>query len=339
MNILYLSCHSILEYDEVRLLTELGYNVFSIGAYSNPAGDNTLPRPSIPNLKFYSEFFDYAVKMQSSENENEKNIIPDELISWSDVIIYMHMPEQLARNWKRIKHKRVIFRSIGQNTQVEEDILRPLHSQGLEIIRYSPLERNIPNFSGEDHLIRFYKDPDEYGNWNGQQSQAINITQKIKSRHKECFYNEIQYMLWNFPNKIYGMGNDNLGDQWGGFLSTVEHQKVLQDNRCFVYGGTHPASYTLSFIEALMTGIPIVAIGKGPARSHSVYDYYEIPHLLINNENGFFSNDLWYLRDVIENLLINHDFAQKISNSGRELAVELFGKKNIASQWKKLISY
>jgi hypothetical protein len=31
--------------------------------------------------------------------------------------------------------------------------------EGLEIVRYSPMERNIPGYIGEDALIRFYKDP------------------------------------------------------------------------------------------------------------------------------------------------------------------------------------
>jgi len=51
--ILYLSCHEILEFDEVSLLHELGHEVFSPGAYVEPAnrGDQNL-RPSIPGLKY-----------------------------------------------------------------------------------------------------------------------------------------------------------------------------------------------------------------------------------------------------------------------------------------------
>lgn len=337
MKILYLSCHSILEYDEVKLLTELGYDVFSVGAYTNPAGNPALPRPAINSLKFYPEFFEYSMTMQNSSIEEEKHIIPDALIDWCDVIIYMHMPHQLAANWQRIKHKRIIFRSIGQNTQAEENVLLPMYNEGLQIVRYSPMERNIPNYCGEDYLIRFYKDPDEYGGWNGQQQQAINITQRIKSRNADCFYNEIQYLMRNFPNKIYGLGNEDLGEQWGGFLSPESHTQVLKDNRCFIYGGTYPACYTLSFIEALMTGLPIVAIGSRLANSHSGFNYYEIPYLLTNNENGFFSDDLWYLRDVIKVLISDYNFAKHISDNGRKLAIELFGKQTIAKQWKNLL--
>jgi len=36
MKILYLSCHAVLEYDELRILNDLGYDVTSVGGYINP---------------------------------------------------------------------------------------------------------------------------------------------------------------------------------------------------------------------------------------------------------------------------------------------------------------
>lgn len=337
MKILYLSCHAILEYDEVRLLSELGHDVFSVGDYSNPAGSN-LFRPAIPNLKAYPEFYDMSMEMRWSANDEIREIVPDALIEWCDIIIYMHMPCQLARNWTRIRHKRVIFRAIGQNTEAEENVLRPLRADGLQIVRYSPMERNIPGYCGEDYLIRFYKDPDEYKGWNGEQEQAINITNRLTARAQDCAYNEIRYLTWNLPHKIYGAHNEDLGEQWGGLMTPDEHTQVLQNNRCFIYGGTWPASYTLSFMEALMTGIPLVAVGPRLANSRANYNYYEIPYLLTNNENGFCSDDLIYLRDITQKLLINHEFAQQISTEGRKLAIKLFGKEKIAQQWKELLS-
>ena len=47
MKILYLSCHSVLEYDEIRILSDLGYDVFSIGAYITPSIPHVDMRPSI----------------------------------------------------------------------------------------------------------------------------------------------------------------------------------------------------------------------------------------------------------------------------------------------------
>jgi len=45
MNILYVSCHSILEHDEIKLFSELGADVFSHGAYRNPQQVDDPKRP------------------------------------------------------------------------------------------------------------------------------------------------------------------------------------------------------------------------------------------------------------------------------------------------------
>jgi len=48
----------------------------------------------------------------------------------------------------------------------------------------------------------------------------------------------------------------------GGKLEYHEMKREMRDNRLFFYGGTHPASYTLAFMEAMMTGMPIVSSRK-----------------------------------------------------------------------------
>ena len=51
MKILYLSCHEVLEFDEISMLSDIGVQVFSIGAYLDPArptGGGL--RPALPNL-------------------------------------------------------------------------------------------------------------------------------------------------------------------------------------------------------------------------------------------------------------------------------------------------
>ena len=115
MKIQYVSCHSVLEYDEVKLLTELGFEVYSNGSYRDPKGAYTLPRPGIPNAPFDEEFFRLTA-------ENPKTNLPPELIEPYDVLIFMggEQEQSLISNWDNIKHKRVIWRSIGQNTPATE---------------------------------------------------------------------------------------------------------------------------------------------------------------------------------------------------------------------------
>src|SRR3990167_1215453 len=179
MKIHYLSCHSILEYDEVKLLTELCYEVYANGSYRDPKGASILPRPGIPNAPYSQEFFDLTAKYA-------KTALPKELIDPYDVIISMERPEVIVQNWPNIKHKRVIWRSIGQSTAGTENMLRPMRAEGLQIIRYSPKEKNIPGFIGQDALIRFYKDPEEFKGWTGEEPRPVNFTQTLRGRGQNC---------------------------------------------------------------------------------------------------------------------------------------------------------
>src|SRR3990167_3718988 len=133
MKIHYLSAHSILEYDEVKLFTEMGHMVFSNGSYLDPKGHFSLPRPGIPNAPFFEEYANIA-------RRTSRTALPKELIDPFDVIIVSHLPELLFPNWENIKHKRVVWRSIGQSLPHIERKLRPLRNS-LKIIRYSPMER------------------------------------------------------------------------------------------------------------------------------------------------------------------------------------------------------
>ena len=209
MKILYLSCHSILEFDEISLLTELGHEVFSLGAYSNPSTVGL--RPAIPNMKFNPELYNISIQC------SKENIHPD-LVNWADVVILMHnakMPGQeseqpwLAGNWSTLKNKRTIWRSIGQSLPRVEQELDFYKNQGLQIIRYSSKERTIPSYCGEDTIIRFYKDPEEYKDWNGKKLRIINFTQSLQTRGDHCGYRVFMSATDGFKRKVYGPGNDD----------------------------------------------------------------------------------------------------------------------------------
>ena len=55
MRILYVSDHSVLEFDELSLFTDMGYDVFSCGAYRQPAGHYDLPRPGIKGARYHKD--------------------------------------------------------------------------------------------------------------------------------------------------------------------------------------------------------------------------------------------------------------------------------------------
>lgn len=334
MKILYLSCHAILEYDELTILTELGHDVKSHGVYRDPRGAYTLPRPGIPGMEFDQEFFDLTAI-------HPKTDLTPEMIEPYDVIIIMDGENQapLISNWERIKHKRVILRTIGQTTSSGERVLQKYKAEGLEIVRYSRKEENIPNYAGADAFIRFAKDPDEFSGWTGEDKRPINFTQSLKARNRFTHYEEIMGAMVGFDGaKVYGTGNADLGSFNGGEMPYEELKRLMRTARCYVYAGTWPAPYTLTFIEAMLTGIPIVAINKKLAHLPELeaINFYEVDEILEQAGITTFDN-IGDMRQMIETYIQDEDVAKMASEAQRELAIKLFGKAAISEQWRQFL--
>lgn len=346
MKILYLSVHSVLEYDELRILTELdeatqshlNIEVYSMGAYSNPTQSGDYKRSVIPKGRFYSHLYD--LEMQCS-----KEHIHPELVEWADVIISMHnsrLPGQIVEqpwivnNWELFRKlgKKVVWRSIGQSTPEIEKELVKYRGEGLKLLRYSPLEEKLPNFAGVDALIRFAKDEDEFSRWSGHRKQVITVAQSMKQRASHLGYPIFEKVTEGLQRRVFGNGNEDLGEVWGGAPSYEELKRVLQESRVFFYFGTVPAPYTLSLIEAMMTGIPVVAVGKTLRELHPYnWPNYEVPDIIVNGVNGFISDTPGELRGYIQQLLDNDELAQRIGLAGRKTAIELWGRKQRMNEW------
>jgi len=330
VKILYLSCHAILEYDEVSLFTELGHDVFSAsGAYQDPTHPTGM-RPEIKNAERRDPLISLALQ---GTREN----LHQELIDWADVIVVMHILDWVTPNWHKMRHRTVVWRSIGQSSVGTEMRLEGFRKSGLKIVRYSPLERDIQSYVGEDAMIRFYKDPEEWEGWNGGEERVITVGQSIKkvTRLAACRPDIFEAATVGLPRLVYGSENQDCGDLWGGCLPYEELKVALRDNRVFFYTGTQPASYTLGFVEAFMTGIPVVAIGKESGQSWLREPTYEVPLIIKNGVNGFCSDDISVLRASVDLLLRDKEKARRIGEAGRNTAIELFGKEKIKKQWSE----
>lgn len=350
MRILYLSSHSVLEFDELCILTELekatdpgfGIEVFSMGAYSNPTQSGDYKRSVIPKGQFNPHL--YNIAMQS-----DKDNIHPELLQWADVCVMMHnsaIPQQkeqqrwLVRNWQAFKDNnvKVIWRSIGQSTPSIEEELTRYKTVGLKIVRYSPLEERLPKYAGADAIIRFAKDENEFHNWTGERLQVINVAQSLKKRGQHLGFTVLEKVFSGFQGKVFGTDNEDLGNLYGGAPSYEELKATMRESRVFFYFGTIPAPYTLSFIEAMMTGIPVVAVGRG-LRHMSPYDWenYEVPDIISNGVNGYVSDNIDELRNYVKMLLEDGELAKRVGDAGRKTAIELFGKRQRMLEWSDFL--
>ena len=329
MNIVLCLSHSIEEYDQIRLLSELGYDVFSVGGYIDPAHPHDDKRPALPNAPFHPDLKAAVDALGVDDNLGAAQTrLPDAVIDWADVIIYHHYLERLFGQWDRVRHKRVIWRTVGQSVEFNEHRAGPLRADGLEIIRYSPKERNIPGYAGEDALIRFYKDPADYGGWTGAEPVVINVTQHLRARDPYTNYAFWEEATCGLPRLPLGPGSDEIGGP--GALSFDEMVGWLQRARCYLYTGTQPASYTLGLIEAMMTGIPVVSIGPAWMRvfpyGPDLFEGHEIAQDWSDKSEG--------AKARLQVLLWRSDIAQIISETTRARSIELFSRDTIAAQWR-----
>jgi glycosyltransferase involved in cell wall biosynthesis len=341
MRILYLSCHSILEYEEVKLLHEMGHEVFSPGAYIDPGNpEANFMRPNIPGLVYNPDVLEQFHKIAGSvPGKDAKDYLTKEFVDNFDCVIVMHLPRWISGNWEAIRHKRVIWRTIGQSITNTEQALLPFRRQGIQVVRYSPRENTIPKYIGADALIRFYKDPHEYQGWSGQNRKIITFAQNMERRGSSCNFEFFEEVTRPFNRGLFGPGNEDSGDYAEGKIPFDQLKEELRNNRAYFYTGTHPASYTLNFMEAWMTGIPVVAIGPehGNGNAFVNHDLYEVPYLIENGVNGFVSDNINELQRYISFLMDDEAAAKSVGLAGRQTAINLFGKATIKEQWRKFL--
>jgi hypothetical protein len=330
--------HSIEEHDQLRLLSEIGHEVVSIGGYIDPAHPHDPKRPALPNVSMVPAIKEAVDAIGSDDNLGAaQSLLPDAVLDWADTIIYHHYLDRLYGQWPRIRHwlagdsnRRVIWRTVGQSVEGNEYTAQPFRAEGLEIVRYSPKERNIPEFAGEDALIRFYKDPDEWCGWTGESPVVINITQHLRQRDPYTNWGFWEEATKGLPRMALGPGSEVIGGP--GELSYDEMKDWLRKGRVYLYTGTQPASYTLGLIEAMMTGIPVVSIGPSWM---GIFPYG--PALFEGKELVGGWDDPVEVRRALVELLEDDRLASVWSADMRRYAIRLFGIDTIREQWREFL--
>ena len=336
MNILLLASHSVAEYDDLRMLSDLGYDVFAPGGYSDPAHPATDMRPALPNVKAHPEL-DALCVAQREKHAGEpddyaidwaKADLHSDLVDWADTIIVHHFPERwIGGQWRNIRRKRVIWRTCGQSNPGLERYMAPLVKLGLQVVRYSPRERiafeKLGAFAGEDTLIRFGKYPADWYGWTGSAPFVGNVTQDMIGRGAHCGIDFWREATEGLPVRPAGRGSEELGGV--GLLPYEDMREYLRNVGVYLYTGTQPASYTLGLIEAMMTGTPVVSIGPERMWLPTLFEGGDIV--------GTSFDDPAEARTEMATILADRDLAAALSAVQRERAIVLFGIEYIGPQW------
>ena len=337
MNLLVLSSHGILEYDDLRLFTDLGYTTFMPGGYSNPATPGETLRPALPNVPYYADLdaLCHAQRVKHEGQPTEFGIIDwakadlhPYLLAWADVVMVNCFPDTwIGYQWERLKAsgKRIIWRTIGQSSPMLEQEMKQYRAQGLEIVRYSPAEQRafapLGAFAGEDAMIRFAKYPSDFGPWIGDKAVVGNVTQHMDTRGDHCGLAFWQATTEGLPVQMAGLGSETLGG-----IGTLTYPAMLDyfsHLRVYLYLGTQPASYTLALMEVMLAGVPVVSIGPRQMWLPALFEGHEIAVEWADHPHQ--------ARDILTEYLREPDVAA--SEFTRERAVDLFGNETVGAQW------
>lgn len=353
MNILLLASHAVAEYDDLRMFTDLGYDVFAPGGYEVPSRSGEGIRPALPNAPHHPEFVDLCNAIRAERGEPGPAIdwakahIPDDIIDWADAIIVHHFVDRwIGAQWERIRHKRVIWRTCGQSDPALEAFMAEF--DGLQVVRYSPAERRYFErcgvFAGEDALIRFGKYPDDYGPWHGGAPLVGNVTQHMQQRGDACGYAFWEAATDGLPVAPAGPGSEVLRGGRGE-LAYEAMRHYLRSLRAYLYTGTRPASYTLGLMEAMLTGVPVISIGAqawggswdaADLFETGYHDLYGGIHSILPADAAF--DDPAAAREALRSLLDHPDKAANISAAQRLRAIRLFDVAHVGAQWRAFLS-
>jgi hypothetical protein len=343
MKILSLTAHSIEEYDVIRMFTDLGHDVFSPGAYIDPANPQDDMRPPLPDAKAHPELKAIVDALPVSPGQHgttwaAKDHVPDDILDWCDTIMVHHILDRwLWPQFARFQSagKRIIWRTVGQSSHANEWQAKPYVEAGCEVVRYSPQERNIPNYAGESTMIRFYKDPDEYTGWHGQGGHVLIVTQNPVKRQAWVGTAWALDATKDLPTLWVGPQTEEIGARGLGKVPPAQLMEEMRAARAVLWTGTIPASYTLGLIEAMMTGCPVVAIGPN---SWAGVGRQAMPYLPRIYE-GHMIAPLWSdspmeANEMLRGLLDDDDYAGQVGAVSRERAIALFGKDRVYQAWR-----
>ena len=325
MNIFYYSVHQILEDDEVRMFKSMGHNVFCLG-HNFKDGVRDVFRPRIIFNSVEQAWFDeYEALGGTYADGSPDKVLPPGFVNQFDAVIVMHDPKFIIEQWFKICVCKVILRTIGQGIGLYERVLKPYRDEGLVIARYSPKE-----LSTRAPVVRFGKDPDMYRGWIGG-AAALTFSNNFQTRYPDDAA-DYGIIASRVSCQIGGRGNDGMR-QSIGFVAAEAQAQTYRMAGCYLYiGGLH-IPYTLNFIEAWMTGVPVVAYAPSDRRGR----FYEIDQIIKDGVNGFVCRTTDDAAETISLLLRDRLLAERIGAAGRKAAIAHFSEAITASEWERVL--
>lgn len=340
MKLLYVSSyHPTLEYNDLKLFEELGIDWFSTGIYANtekPLSQTPWLNSGISKKideKILADFY----QLNPSHRQYGEVKLTAEFVKQFDAVLCSFCFVQqncLGSIWPHCKDVPVCLVTYSQQMAPYEKVLKNFKIAGLKIIRGSPRESTIVDYAGHDAIIRCYVDENMHKDYVGGDANVLSFANdfppRINHPNYNCYRVYYKYIKPNLPCMLYGHQSESAGGY--GVLPYNELVEKYKTCGCYFSIGSPPATVTYNFLEAWITGAPVVAYGPKLGNGVGLLTH-EVPYLIDSGINGFCSDDIPTLINISKILLQDRELASKIGKEGRKKAIEIFGKETVKKQW------
>lgn len=161
-------------------------------------------------------------------------------------------------------------------------------------------------------------DSEAYGPWTGRDKRVLSIIHSYRERG--WHYREYLEAMADVPH----LHVDHLDDGQQK-ISYEGIQQLLRESRVYLHDGEQ--EYTITLIEALMTGMPIVS--------------FRIPGIeryVIEGVNGFVCDRASEVRERCRMLLSDDALAMKMGAASRALALRDYGEERWRREWQQILA-
>jgi len=156
----------------------------------------------------------------------------------------------------------------------------------------------------------------------GEIEKGIVVVNNLPQRGRRSGADIFKEVSKHIPLDLVGIGTKEYGGR--GEIPHPDLPEFISRYRFFF----NPARYTslgLTVVEAMMTGIPVVALATT-----------EYATVIKNYETGFIHSDIEFLIHKMQLLLINKSWAKEIGSKGKKYAAERFNIDRFTGDWKKI---
>ena len=325
MNCLFISCHASLEYYMCQIFDRIGVSIPLYDMdFANDERPARLGVEADEELRLRVSHNHYNLLWKKSELDDIDFIY---LMNATDVYSSARYYAQFG--------KPVIVHLFGQynNWFVKMMIDCVVECENVFLVCYSVTEHRMyyaftadePQARSRILYIPFGLDKDEFLGWAGKDKRIY--TSAIEYPTRICCHHEVyKEIVDGFPTVLSGRGTQGVGGL--GKVSYNELRNNYKSFRVYLTTGTEPAPYTLTPLEAMMTGCPT-----------AIWDNYcgIVNEDILSQGVGCVSSDITVIREYLQKVLDDDNYAEEQSKLVRKRAIDKFDMDIISNLWKELI--